>query len=158
MIVTTDYFTALYDTLHGHLPFYGSGIEESLERIPEDHFRHPVGHRTIDQLCAHMLAWRYDLIRRLHGEPREKIEIDSPQDWPETTGLSKAEIIIEFNRTKERLQAGIRQFDPAAMSDKLHPDYEYTNVQLLEGGAHHDIYHLGQINLIASFLKNDELG
>lgn len=149
----TSYFHHLYNLLHREKPFYGSGLEESLERIPAEHLHVPVGHRTIAQLLEHMLIWRKDLANRLLGEPREEIDMSKGQDWPTPRQLSKAEFLQEFADSTERIKEGIRQFDASKIDDLLHPNYDYTNVDLLEGSAHHDIYHLGQINLIASVLK-----
>lgn len=149
-----NYFAGLYDTLHGKLPWFGTGLEESLEPIPEADWFRPVGHRSIAQLVGHMLAWRYDMLKRLRGEPRQRIELNSPEDWPECGGRTKDDYLRELARTKAELQREIRRFDYAKLYEHVHPDYPYTNVQLLEGNAHHDIYHLGQINLIAALLKN----
>ncbi len=151
-IIFMEYFHHLYQLLHREKPFFGSGLEESLERIPPEYLHEPVGHRTIAQLLEHMLVWRKDLGNRLLGEPREKIELNSPQDWPQPRPLTKAEYLQEFADSTERLRAGIRRFDPNKINELLHPDYDYTNVDLLEGSAHHDIYHLGQINFISSVL------
>ena len=153
--MTTDYFQHLYDLLHRHQPFFGSGLEESLGRIPEEQLHATVGHRSIAQLLEHMLAWRRDLGRRLLGEPRDKIELDSPQDWPTPdASKTKADYLAELSATTEKIRRGLAAFDPARLNERLHPDYDYTSVDLLEGGAHHDIYHIGQINLIAAFLKH----
>lgn len=150
----TTYFHHAYNNFHRHQPFFGSGLEESLARIPETDLHRPVGHRTIGQLLEHMLAWRYDLVKRLHGQPREKIELNSPRDWPDPAGKTKADYRRAFTETKTRLQEGLAKFDPTKLNDQLHPDYDYTNVELLGGGVQHDIYHLGQINLIAALLRN----
>ncbi|CAH1001267.1 hypothetical protein LEM8419_02167 [Neolewinella maritima] len=152
-IPSTDYFRTLYDTLHGDRPWYGTGVEESLAAIPEADLHARVGHRSITQLLGHMLAWRHDLIRRLHKLPRERIELNSPQDWPDATGRTKVDFLREFAETKQLLQEGLAAFDTTKLHDKLHPDHPYTNVQLLEGGVLHDVYHLGQINLIAALLN-----
>lgn len=148
----TNYFFHLYGLLHREKPFYGSGLEESLARIPEEHLHAPVGHRTIAQLLEHMLIWRKDLANRLLGEPRESIDMSKGEDWPAPRQLTKAEYLQEFADSTERIREGIRRFDPAKIDELLHPDYDYTNVDLLEGSAHHDIYHLGQINLLNSIL------
>ncbi|MEL7159462.1 MAG: DinB family protein [Bacteroidota bacterium] len=153
-MLTSTYFHHLYDLLHRKMPFYGSGLEESLERIPEEHLHETVGHRTIAQLLEHMLVWRQDLAKRLLGEPREKIVLNTPQDWPAPSGKTKAEYLAEFVAITARIKQGIDAFDYAKLEETLHPDYDYTSVDLLEGSAHHDIYHLGQINLIAAMLKN----
>ena len=152
-MTSTHYFQTLYDTLHSQRPWYGSGLEESLAPIPEADLHEPVGHRTIAQLLAHMLAWRHDLIKRLHQLPRERIELNTERDWPDARQRSKADFLQEFAETKRLLQEGLVAFDPDTLHDKLHPDHPYTNVQLLEGGVLHDVYHLGQINLIAAILR-----
>lgn len=148
-----DYFHHLYDLVHRKMPFFGSGLEESLERIPEAHLHRKVGHRSIAALLEHMLVWRQDLGNRLNGLPRKKIELNSPDDWPPPSGKTKAEYIKAFAKAADLIREGLDKFDPAILHDKLHPDYDYTNIDLLEGGVHHDIYHLGQINLIAALLK-----
>lgn len=150
-----QYFQHLYNLLHRQQPFFGSGLEESLDRIPDEHLHQAVGHRSIAQLLEHMLAWRRDLGRRLLDEPREKIELDSPQDWPTPNPeKTKVDYLTELADTTAKIRRGLAAFDPDRLTDKLHPDYDYTSVDLLEGGAHHDIYHLGQINLIAAILKH----
>ena len=153
----SNYFHHLYALLHREKPFYGSGLEESLARIPDAHLHEPVGHRTIAQLLEHMLIWRKDLANRLLGEPRENIDMSTGGDWPTPREKTKAAYLQEFAASTERIREGIRRFDPAKIDELLHPDYDYTNVDLLEGSAHHDIYHLGQINLLAALLKTKGL-
>ncbi|MEO0731863.1 MAG: DinB family protein, partial [Bacteroidota bacterium] len=129
-----QYFHHLYNLLHREKPFYGSGLEESLERIPEEHLYKPVGHRTIAQLLEHMLVWRDDLARRLNGEERQKIEFNGPLDWPPAADCkrTKAEYVAAFAAITTRIKAGIAGFDYAKIDDLLHPDYDYTHVDLLE--------------------------
>ncbi len=153
--MTTQYFQHLYDLLHRRQPFFGSGLEESLERIPDADLHQPVEHRTIAQLLEHMLAWRRDLGKRLLGEPREKIELNTLQDWPPPDPTkTKADYLAELTDTTAKIRRGLEAFNMEQLTDKLHPDYDYTSVDLLEGGAHHDIYHLGQLNLIAAILQH----
>ena len=152
-MVTTAYFQHCYANFDRTDPFFGSGLTQSLDRIPEADLHRPVGHRTIAQLLEHMLAWRYDLIKRLHDEPRERIELNSPRDWPDPADRTKAHYLGEFAATAARLKEGLAKFDETKLGDILHPDYEYTSVEMLEGGVQHDIYHLGQINLLAALLK-----
>lgn len=155
-MLTRPYLHHLYANFHRRMPFFGSGLEESLERIPEADLHRPVGHRTIAQLLEHMLVWRRDLGQRLLGEPREKIEIGSPEDWPDGAGKTKADFLAEFVTTTDKIKRGLDAFDLDKQNEQLHPDYDYTYVNVLEGGIQHDIYHLGQINLIAALLKQED--
>ena len=154
-MVTKEYFQHCYSNFDRIDPFFGSGLTQSLDRIPEADLHRRVGHRTIAQSLEHMLAWRYDLIKRLHDEPREPIELNSPRDWPDPQGRTKASYLTEFAATAERLKEGLAKFDESTLGDILNPNYNYTNVEVLEGGVQHDIYHLGQINLLAALLKNE---
>ncbi len=135
------------------MPMFGSGVEESLEPIPEADFHRPVGHRTIAQLIGHMVAWRRNTALRFRGLPRPKIELNSPEDWPDYAAKSKAEMLAELAETKEEMLLALAEFDYGKFNEKLHPDYYYVYRHALDGAVQHDIYHLGQINLLASQLK-----
>lgn len=152
-MLTPAYLHHVYANFHRRQPFFGSGLEESLERIPDADLHRAVGHRTIGQLLEHMLAWRRELAHRLLQEPHDRIQMNSAEDWPAPRGKTKADYLKEFAATRKRLETAFDQFDYSALNELLHQDYDYTNMELLEGGYQHDIYHLGQINLIAALLR-----
>ncbi len=152
--MTQAYYQEQYRVLHGVMPQFGSGVEESLERIPAEDFHRPVGHRTIAQLIGHLVAWRRNTALRIRGLPRPKIELNSHEDWPDYSGKTKEEMIAEMIETKDALVAALAEFDFSTLSEKLHPEYYYTNLHMLDGAVQHDIYHLGQINLLASILQH----
>ncbi len=143
-----------YNVLHGKMPMFGSGIEESLEPIPEKDFHRPVGHRTIAQLIGHMVAWRKNSALRFQRLPRPKIELNSPEDWPDYSHKSKKEMLDELAETKALMLQSVEAFDYGTLEERIHPDYYYRNRHALDGAVQHDIYHLGQINLIASILRS----
>ena len=155
-MLLSAYLHHAYDNFHRRMPFFGSGLEESLERVAEADLHRPVGHRTVAQLLDHMLVWRQDLINRLTGQPRTKIEIGSPEDWPTNTGRTKADYLADFARTKREIQHALADFDYNRLGEQLHPDYDYTQLNVLEGGFQHDIYHLGQLNLLVALLRAED--
>ncbi|WP_020571122.1 DinB family protein [Neolewinella persica] len=154
--MTSAYFQEQYHIMHGKLPMFGRGVEESLEPISEADFHRPVGHRTIAQLIGHMVAWRRNTALRLRRLPRTKIELNSPEDWPDYSGKRKAEMLAELAETKEQMLVAVAEFDYSTSEEKVHPDYYYLNRNLLDGAIQHDIYHLGQINLLASLLNRSD--
>ena len=151
------YYQHQYRNLHGKLPMFGSGVEESLEPIPEADFHRPVGHRTIAQLIGHIVAWRRNTALRFRELPRPRIELGSPEDWPDYSGKSKAEMLAELAETKEEMLQAVAAFRYDTLREKVHPDYDYIKQDTLDGAVQHDIYHLGQINLIASILRQTDL-
>lgn len=153
--MTLEFFQEQYRVLHQPLPMFGSGVEESLEPLTEADFHRPVGHRTIAQLIGHIVAWRRNTALRLRDLPRPEIKLDSPEDWPDYSGKSKTEMLAELAITKEEMLEALAAFDYGRIKETLHPDYYYTFRHVLDGAVQHDIYHLGQINLLRSLLSND---
>jgi uncharacterized damage-inducible protein DinB len=135
------------------MPLFGSGVEESLEPIPEADFHRAIGHRTIAQLVGHIVAWRRNTALRFRGMPRPKIKLNSPEDWPDYSDKTKAEMLAELAETKDGMLQALAEFDYEKINEKLHPDYYYTYRHALDGTVQHDIYHLGQINLLAKLLS-----
>jgi uncharacterized damage-inducible protein DinB len=152
--MTPAYFLEQYEIMHGKMPLLGSGVEESLEPIPEAYFHQAIGHRTIAQLIGHIVAWRRNTALRLRRLPRPKIELNSPEDWPDYSNKTKADMLAELAETKEQMKVAVAEFDYSTSEEKVHPDYYYLKRHMLDGAIQHDIYHLGQINLLAALLKN----
>lgn len=144
-----------YHVLHRPMPMFGSGVEESLEPLEAADFHRPVGHRTIAQLIGHIVAWRRNTALRLRGLPRPRIELNSPEDWPDYSGKTKAEMLAELAETKEGMLLALQEFDYSKLEEQLHPDYYYHYRHAIDGAIQHDIYHLGQINLLKSLLNQD---
>ncbi len=152
--MNADIYKDQYRVLHGKMPMFGTGVEESLEPIPEADFHRPVGHRTIAQLIGHMVVWRRNTALRLQRLPRPRIELGSPEDWPDYAHKTKAEMLDELDETRQLMLDVLDAFDFDTLEDKLQPDYYYHYRHAIDGAIQHDVYHLGQINLIASILHS----
>jgi len=152
--MTAEFYQEQYEVLHRPMPLFGSGVEESLEPLTEGDFHAPVGHRTIAQLIGHLVAWRRNTALRFRDQPRPKIELNSPEDWPDYSAKTKGEMLAELAETKDEMLTALSAFDYRKLNEKLHPDYYYRYHHALDGAIQHDIYHLGQINLLAAVLKH----
>ncbi len=152
--MNAEFYQDQYRVLHGKMPMFGTGVEESLDPIPEEDFHRPVGHRTIAQLIGHIVAWRRNSALRFQRLPRPRIELGSPEDWPDYSGKSKAELLAELAETRDLMLHAVAAFDYATLEEQIHPDYYYHYRHALDGAIQHDIYHLGQINLLASLLRS----
>lgn len=151
--MNADFYQERYHVLHSKMPMFGSGLEEGLGPIAEAYFYQLVGHRTIAQLIGHIVAWRKNTSLRFRDLPRPKIDINSPEDWPDYWAKTKAEMLAELAETKEAMLLGLAEFDYTKIDEKLHLGYYYTFRHALDGAVQHGIYHLGQINLIAAVLR-----
>ena len=134
-------------------PWYGHGIMEKLDVIvPETAYIRPEGcHRCIAEIVNHMIAWRQYALEHFNQNKDFAIQIDSIDDWPATQKEWPA-ILDALRTSQQSLVAKLTECDEEWLNQpSVEPGFTYG--QLLEGIIHHDIYHLGQIGLVASMLN-----
>jgi uncharacterized damage-inducible protein DinB len=130
--------------------WHGPSVQELLKEIPAERAAaHPLpGRHSIWELVLHMTAWKDVVIRRLAGDPIDKLPPE--QDWPAIGDRSPQ----AWAKAKEQLQQTHRRLIEAAslLSDAqitgLVPGKPYTAYYLLHGIVQHDLYHAGQIALL----------
>ena len=119
--------------------------------IPESH--------SVAQIIGHLTAWKLYAVEKLHKNSDFEIRIDSKADWPDIEVRSTREWEI-LKRNLVAAQSEIYEYlekkEDDSYLDETVEGKEYTFEYLLRGIIQHDIYHLGQIGLIESQLKNKE--
>lgn len=134
-------------------PWYGPSIMEILGEISEDQASLRVGQtHSILELVLHMTSWRIFATRRLQGD--NEFEVDEKSNFP-TAGKWK-EAVAKLKESQTELLVAARAFPDEKLGDlvpsKVH---KYTYYTLLHGIGHHDIYHLGQIQLIKKSAQSE---
>ena len=108
---------------------------QSVARINNTH--------TIAELVEHMISWRDYVIEMLTGNANYTVSdiknFPTPRPWPE--------ILQALEEQQQRLIKTLGQFPHADLKKKVgNNDFDYYT--LLHGIIHHDLYHIGQIQLI----------
>lgn len=107
----------------------------------------PDGH-TIWELTRHIATWQDVVRRRLAGEEAVPSERD---DWPPVDDTSEAAWEAArgaLRETRVRLERAVAGLDEGALADPPRPGEE-TRYALVHGIIQHDLYHAGQIALLA---------
>ncbi len=152
---------ALSEVFEGE-PWYGESVMRKLENVP-----YVIGYKTcipeshsVSQIVGHLIAWKNFAAEKLKDNKEYSIKMDTEQDWPEIKIESqeewealKRELVAAQSRIYEALN---EKKNDTFLSEKV-PGKEYDFEYLLRGVLQHDIYHLGQIGLIESQLKNKEV-
>jgi uncharacterized damage-inducible protein DinB len=106
------------------------------------------------EILQHILAWRELLVKRLNGDTKSNIKMDSENDW---AGLPVKQTSAEWNALVRKVQQNqkeiiqlLSKYDDEAI-DKNFAGSAYPLRTFLHGQIQHDIYHIGQIALA---LKN----
>jgi uncharacterized damage-inducible protein DinB len=143
------------ETLFQGQPWYGESLMHCLEGISPAEARAQIAGRSILRLTRHLLAWRIFTLKKMQGEADYDIEIGSPIDWPsddEPGAPTWPELLRDLRENQSRLLAAIRSMPESQLLERV-PGRTYRFAFLIQGIQEHDVYHLGQVNLLRSLLK-----
>lgn len=150
---------SLSETFEG-APWYGDSVMQKLENVPYvigDKSCIPQSH-NVAQIVGHLIAWKNFTLEKLKGNADFDIEVGSKSDWPDIEVNSqrdwedlKHKLVVSQSKIYEILKEKDDNFLDEKVSGR-----DYTINYLLNGIIQHDIYHIGQIGLIQSQLKNEE--
>lgn len=152
-----DCIAQLEETYEG-TPWYGDAIASSLDSISVTFWNQkPVGaSHTIAELVWHMIDWRRFVVEKLKGNTTYSIEMNSDQDWRKEVIVQsegdKTEVLEILRQTQEELLELLHTKSDAWLYE-FAEGKDYTNVYMVNGVVQHDIYHLGQINVMAGQLR-----
>lgn len=130
-------------------PWYGTAVKPSLAKVNPALAKESLlpNKKNIAKILRHMVAWRQYLIEHIKGNQSYRIEINSPVDWPPVEGLSWAELVQELETSQTQLLQLLSQQEDAWLQQTV-DGKKYSFLVLVEGIIQHDVYHLGQINLL----------
>lgn len=151
--MTTNWYTKEYKRLFTGDPWYGDNIIDSLERIPTDHWHRLHGHQTIARIVGHVLAWRAELLRHLRDNTDFNLAYKSPEEWPDVSHMTADELRAQLLENQEGLIKAITDLTADELGQTVPARHKYTREEVINGVLQHDLYHLGQINLLASLLN-----
>lgn len=103
---------------------------------------------TIWEITRHIAVWEDVVRRRIEGE---KVEPTPAEDWPEPGEANESAWKALLQRLEEghdRLEATVRGLDDARLIGKAGGS-DNTVYLLVHGAIQHDLYHAGQIALLA---------
>lgn len=112
---------------------------------------HPDRHNAWE-IVVHAAYWKYRLCRLLAADPPASFSFPGsdwwvrPGDGSEPTADSWREDQQLLQEWHENLVRAVERFDPDRLDDDATSEWSYFD--LIAGGAAHDLYHAGQIQLL----------
>lgn len=134
-------------------PYFGTPVIKIIEQISFDKANNAIneGH-SIAQILAHILVWRNLVIDQINGSDAHDIELGSDKDWPKIIINSEEEwlsLVDEIKQSQIRIIELLKAKDDSWLVTKLNGKVFSYNF-MLKGIIQHDIYHIGQVNLLKS--------
>ncbi|UZO80989.1 DinB family protein [Aquimarina sp. ERC-38] len=147
-----SYIKQLEEHFNGK-PWFGTSVWSSLENIPYSFWNVKLNNisHSILELVLHMIDWRGFVIEKLQGNEAFSIEMNSEQDWLKgvvvNTDDDKQLVMSELMESQKQLCELLQDKTYLWLSEEASGE-NYSNEYMIQGIVPHDIYHLGQINLI----------
>ena len=114
---------------------------------------------SIWELTLHLAYWEYAVRRNVEGLPRGTFP-RSRSNWPVAPAAGNAS---HWKKDRELLRSehvqlvqAIRAFDPRRLDEVAPGSKQYRYVDLLFGVVSHDLYHVGQIQMLKRMYKSQK--
>ena len=139
----------LHNTYSG-AAWHGPSVREVLGQIsPEKAFRETEKIHRICELVQHVTAWRIFALRRISGDA--DYEVSEQENWMKIKrqdGNAWNEILDRLHNSQQDLLRALETIADEKLDDMVDKK-GYTYYTLLHGLIQHDLYHLGEIALLA---------
>lgn len=140
-------------------PWYGDSFLDVISDLtPVEALVTPPNKHSIAVLLWHMVKWRKALTIRLLGNLDFRAADSDPDNWldaasqnVETWEAAKS----AFAEQQEILVRELSKKDEAFLDTEFLPGKTFR--QLVSGVLQHDIYHLGQIAMVKSFIRTHKI-
>ena len=163
-MTTTELLLASIDEAFDKRSWHGTNLRGALRGVtPGQGAWRPAFARAtaapahnIWELMVHAAYWKYDIRRRLTGEPAHSFALDGSNFWARplegTPGEWRRDLrLLEDEHVK--LRAAVAAF-PASRWPRKAPGKPFNFEGLVRGVAAHDLYHAGQIQLLRRLQEN----
>ena len=141
-----------FETIYNGEPWYGKSLMAVINSAdPKDVFKKPKssGH-SVYEITQHLYVWRDLLAKRLNGDNKASVKMNSKEDWAplpnEQTAATWKELIKKLEQNQQELIDSLPKWNDEAL-DKNFAGTNYPLRTFLNGQIQHDIYHIGQIAL-----------
>ena len=143
-----------FKVLYEGTAWYGESFLEKFEGLESDQaFIQPASLHSIAQIVWHCIYWRIPLIKRLQGDFAYKSSVNDPKNWLPNESLKNKgweNLKGELAETQQQIINLLKSTSEAFLKAEYRPNI--TIQVVIEGGIHHDIYHIGQIGLIKKWI------
>jgi len=151
-MTTTDLLLASIDEGYDKRSWHGTNLRGSLRGVTVEQaaFKPQPGAHNIWELVVHAAYWKFDIRRRLTGEPPDSFALEGIDFWPRpldgTPGEWRGDLRL-LDDEHAKLRAAVAAF-PASRWTRKAPGKPFNFEGLVRGIAAHDLYHAGQIQLL----------
>ena len=145
-------YIAEFESIYEGEPFYGKPLMAIIKGAdPKNVYKKKsAAAHSVYEVTHHLHAWRELLVKRLNGDNKASIKMDSKEDWsplPEQrTDANWKALVKSLEQNHKELIKALSKWDDELL-DKNFAGSAYPLRTFLNGQIQHDIYHIGQVAL-----------
>jgi len=146
MATEIDRISRMLEKTFDKHPWYGPSVMSILSSVTSKEASCRVGQsHSIIELVLHMTSWRAFATSRLLGD--NNFQVSDEANFPAPASWDEA--MKKLGQSQAALLAAVKGFPESKLGDLVpNGTNKYTYYTLLHGILQHDIYHIGQIQLI----------
>ena len=145
----TPIINALKSTFNGDA-WHGPSLQEILKDITAEQSLRKIGNsHNIAELVHHIYAWRYYVIKKLDWD--KEYEVPDDFNFIKIDTIDKAEwekLKAQLIESQNIIVNSLSVWEEKLLRTEV-PNRDFTFTKLLHGLIHHDVYHAGQIRMLA---------
>ena len=146
--------TMLHNTYNG-AAWHGASVMEILNKLTVKQAFHESKHiHRICELVQHMVTWRIFVYQRLQGN--NTFEVTKNEDWKDFANADSStweEVKENLSKSQQSLIEILEQAEDSLLDEQVEGK-AYDNYTMIQGVIQHDLYHLGEIALLAREFKD----
>ena len=134
--------------------WHGSSMLEILGKVSSKEAFGMSSHiHRICELVQHIIAWRVFAVKKLEGDQHYEVsQTDNWKTFSRQDDEAWEEILTELEKSQKQLIDALKHFSDSKLGDEV-AGKSYDYYTLIHGVIHHDLYHLGEIALLANELS-----
>lgn len=144
MMIETDRVVNMLRNVYERDAWHGPSVKEVLASVDiAEAGKRIYNSHSIIELVNHMTSWRNFVIHKLTGD--DAYDVNEEQNFPKSSDWRKS--LSDLQESQQKLITTIQEFPAQKLADKV-PGRSYDYYTLIHGIIQHDIYHIGQIQII----------
>jgi hypothetical protein len=152
----------LIDQAYDKKAWHGPNLKGSIRGLPASlaAWRPHPDRRCIAEIVVHAAYWKYIARRRLRGDKRGSFAIKGSNWFPIPADLSEPqwrECVRLLEAEHRALRSAVASMPPDQLW-KTPSGSKFSNLDLIQGIASHDLYHAGQIQLLKRLQGGEDSG
>ena len=139
-----------FESIYTGTPWLEITLADTLKDITAEQAAKKAGENvnSIWEITNHIISWRKNILQRVNGEVIETPEHNYFMHVADTSDKAWQKTLLALEGSQHQWISFLKELKKEDFK-KIHPKGNYTYYDLIQGIMQHDVYHLGQIVLLA---------